>query len=156
LPEPSLASGDVLAEGWLWWWRTLLAGPSLTAPLEPTSMTELNRFSPPDFEGLGGYPVLRHVVSTRWGEANAWHSARKRAGIETFRAAARGREGAVVRAVEAEIGRRAAPFSLRIIVLPVLDRQVRSTGPSVFLVPEQVHASDVYDGWLRALVRALA
>jgi hypothetical protein len=156
LPEQSLASGSVLAAGWQWWWRTLLAQPSLTAPSEPAGMTEPSRFSPPDFEGLVGYPVLRQVVSTRWVEANAWHSARKRAGIETFRAVVRGREGAVVRAVEAEIGGRVAPFSLQIIVLPVLDRQIRSAGPSVFLIPEHVYASDDYEAWLRTLVRALA
>jgi hypothetical protein len=150
LPEPSLASGDELVEGWLWWWRTLV-----TAPPGP-DMVELNRHSPPDFEALAGHPALRHVVRARWREANAWHSARKQAGIETFRTVARGREGAVVRAVEAEIGHTAAPFSVRIIVLPVLDRQIRSAGSSTFLVPEQVHASSVYGEWLRGLVRALA
>jgi len=150
LPEPSLASGDELAEGWLWWWRSLLS-----APPEP-DMAELNRYSPPDFEALAGHPALQRVVRARWSEANAWHSARKLAGIEAFRTAARGREGAVVRAVEAEIGHPAAPFSVRIIVLPVLDRQIRSAGKSTFLVPEQVYASTVYDEWLRGLVRALA
>lgn len=159
VPEPSLPSGGELVDGWLWWWRALLARSSLTGPPQPPDMDELNRFSPPDFAGLAGYPALRRVVSTRWGEANAWHSARKRAGLAAFRAARAqelGREGAVVRAVEAEIGRKAAPFSLRIIVLPVLERQIRSAGTSTYLVPELVHASGAYDEWLRELVRTLA
>lgn len=159
VPEPSLPSGEELAEGWLWWWRALLARPPLTGFLESPDMAALNRFSPPDFEGLAGYPALRHVVGNRWVEANVWHSARKRAGIAAFRAAGaqgRGREGAVVRAVEAEIGHKAAPFSLRIVVLPVLDRQIRPAGTSTYLVPELVRASGAYDDWLRQLVRKLA
>ncbi|WP_329049109.1 hypothetical protein OG738_40815 [Amycolatopsis sp. NBC_01488] len=58
--------------------------------------------------------------------------------------------------MEAEIGRRAEPFSLQIIVLPVLDRLIRSAGPSAFLISEHGYASDGYEDWLRALVRALA
>ena len=160
LPERSVASGDELTEGWLWWWRTLLARSSRRTPPGPADMAELQGFSPPDFEALAGYPQLRRVVSTRWGEANAWHSARKRAGIEAFRAGERGRgrdrEGAAVRAVEAEIGHTAAPFSLQIIVLPVQDAQIRSAGTSTFLVSERVYASSGYDNWLRTLLRALA
>ena len=61
-----------------------------------------------------------------------------------------------MRAVEAEIGHKAAPFSVRIIVLPVHDRQIRSVGHSVFLVPESVYVSSAYDDWLRDLIRTLA
>ena len=155
LPEPSLPSGDELAEGWLWWWQTLLARPAPTG--RPSDMAELNRFGPPDFDGLGGYPALRRVVATRWSEAHAWHTARKRAGVAALQATRNpGPEGPMVRAVEAEIGHRAAPFSLRIIVLPVLDGQIRPAGQSTFLVPERVHATSAYDGWLRTVVRALA
>jgi len=154
VPEPSLTSGVPLVDGWLRWWRTLVARPSLTAS---SDRAELVRFSPPDFAGLADHPVLRDVVRARWNEADAWHSARKRAGIEAFRATrGPGREGAVVRAVEAEIGHKAAPFSVRIIVLPVHDRQIRSVGHSVFLVPESVYVSSAYDDWLRDLIRTLA
>ncbi|AEK39963.1 hypothetical protein [Amycolatopsis mediterranei] len=45
---------------------------------------------------------------------------------------------------------------MRIIVLPVLDQQIRSAGTSTYLVPELVHASGAYDDWLRELVRKLA
>ncbi|HUQ59375.1 hypothetical protein [Lentzea sp.] len=159
LPERSAASADELVEGWLWWWRAVLAQPPLTSFPPPPGVADPSRFSPPDFEGLAGHPTLRHVVTARWDEANAWHSTRKRAGVEAFRAtrsAGPGREGAAVRAVEAEIGHRSAPFSVRIIVLPVVDHQIRSAGKSTFLVPERVHASSAYDDWLRKVVRALA
>ena len=122
-------------------------------------MADLNRFSPPDFEGLAGCPALRRVVAARWGEAHAWHSARKRAGVAALQATRTpwpGREGAIVREVEAEIGHKAASFSLRIVVLPVLDEQIRPVGNSTFLVPERVHASSAYDDWLRTVVRAVA
>jgi hypothetical protein len=154
VPEPSLASGEGLVEGWLWWWRSALAMST-----GPPESAELTRFSPPDFDGLVGYPVLRDVVSARWTEAQAWQSARKRAAIDAFLAAhgrGPGREGAIVATVEAEIGHRAVPFSARIIVLPVHDHQIRSVGQYTFLVPERVHASSTYDDWLRGLVRALA
>jgi hypothetical protein len=145
LPEPSLASGEPLVEGWLFWWRAVLA--------------DRLRLSAPLFEDLTDYPELRQVVTARWRAANAWHTARKRAGIEAFQAArgrAAGREGTVVRAVEAEIGHKAAPFTVRIIVLPVLDEQIRSAGDVTFLVPERMYVSDGYEAWLRRLVRALA
>ncbi|HEX4702242.1 MAG TPA: hypothetical protein VH352_08965 [Pseudonocardiaceae bacterium] len=149
LPQPSLDSGDDLAEGWVLWWRTLVARTW------QAGVDELTRFSPPDFDGLTDYPTLRQVIRTRWREANAWHSARKRAGVRALRATA-GQEGAVVGAVEAEIGRKAAPFSLRIIVVPVLDQRIRSAGTSTFLVPERLYAGTDYDDWLRELVRTLA
>jgi hypothetical protein len=150
-PEPSLPSGDELVEGWLWWWRTLL-----TRTATP-DLAELSRCGPPDFEGLAGHPALREVVGARWGEAQSWYSARKQAGVRAFLAAhSRAREGVVVRAVETELGHDAEPFSVRIVVLPVRDEEIRSAGHATFLVPERVHATGAYDDWLHALVRALA
>lgn len=162
LPEPSVSSGAALAEGWLFWWRALLSQPELTAPFTPDDIAELERFGPPGFSGLAAYPQLQRIAAARWEEANAWDTARKRAGIAAFRSAVASRgpgagtEGAVVRSVEAEVGHKAAPFQLRIIVVPVLDEEIRSMGGGAFLVPERVRGTDVYDRWLRAIVRALA
>jgi hypothetical protein len=158
LPEPSLSSGGPLAGGWLWWWKALLARPAQSGRPVSEFMADLARFGPPDFDGLIDYPELRQVVTARWSEANAWHSARKRAGVEAFRASSgqHGREGAIVRAVEAEIGHKAAPFELRIIVLPVLDSEIRPAGSLTFLVPERMRVTSAYADWLRQVVRALA
>lgn len=158
LPEPSQSSGEPLADGWLWWWKAVLARPAPSGRPSPEFMADLARFGPPDFDGLSDYPQLRQVVAARWSEANAWHSARKRAGVEALRTSRgqHGREGTIVRAVEAEIGHKAAPFELRIIVLPVLDSEIRSAGKLTFLVPERVRATSAYDDWLRKVVRALA
>ena len=158
LPEPSLSSGEPLAAGWLWWWQAVLARPARSGQPTHEVIADLARFSPPDFDGLADYPALQRVVVTRWSEADAWHSARKRAGIDAFRveSSQRDREGTIVRAVEAEIGHKAAPFELGIIVLPVLDDEIRPAGNLTFLVPERVRATNAYDQWLRQVVRALA
>jgi hypothetical protein len=162
LPAPSVPSGGALAEGWLFWWRALWSQRELSPPLTPEDRAELSRFGPPDFSGLAAYPQLRRVVAARWEEANAWHSSRKRSGIDTLRSAAASRgpgpgvEFFVVRSVEEEIGHKAAPFKLRIIVAPVLDDEIRSVGGAAFLVPERIHGTEAYTRWLRAAVRALA
>jgi len=164
LPAPSVPSGAALAEGWLFWWRALLSQPDPPVPPTPDDLAEPSRFGPPDFRGLEAYPELRRVAAARWEEANAWHSSRKRSGIDAFRSAAASRgprpgpgiEFAVVRSVEEELGHKAAPFHLRIIVVPVLDEEIRSVGGATFLVPERVRATEAYTRWLRAAVRAMA
>jgi hypothetical protein len=156
LPERSVAASAELVEGWLAWWRELLAREVMPARPEPA---DLNRFGPPDFEGLAGHPALRRVVAARWEEANEWHANRKGSGVDQFWASGaneRDREGTIVRAVEAEVGHKAAPFSVWIVVLPVRDEEIRSAGQHLFLVPERLHATSAYEDWLRKLVRALA
>lgn len=155
-PEPSPPSGAELVEGWLWWWRELLAQH---ATREPPSLADLNWFGPPDFEGLAAHPALRRAIVARWREADEWHTARMRAAVDQFWASGAhevDREGTIVRAVEAEVGHKAAPFSLRIVVLPVRDEEIRSAGQHLFLVPEHLYPSSGYEDWLRRLVRALA
>jgi len=66
---------------------------------------------PPDYSGLGEWPVLRRVVAARWGEAGQWHNQRKRADL------AAGppndlRTVYVVRDLERELGRAVKPFEL--------------------------------------------
>jgi len=162
LPAPSVPSGAPLAEGWLFWWHAVVSQPEPASPFPQEDLAELGRFGPPGFSALDAYPDLQRVVAARWEEANTWHSARKRAGVKAFvsAVASHGRgpraEGVVVRSVEAEVGHEAAPFRLRIVVVPVLDEEIRSVGGGAFLVPERVHGTDAYTTWLRALVRALA
>jgi len=162
LPAPSVPSGAPLAQGWLYWWRAVLSRPEPSPSFAQDDLAELGRFGPPGFSALDAYPDLQRVVSVRWEEANTWHSARKRAGVEAFRSAIASHapgpraEGDVVRSVEAEVGHKAAPFRLKIVVVPVLDDEIRSVGGGTFLVPERVRGTDAYTTWLRALVRALA
>ncbi|WP_156893022.1 hypothetical protein [Actinokineospora enzanensis] len=148
LPDPSTPRPADLTDGWLRWWETLVAHRTRTDP----TFADISRFAPPDFAGLADHPALQAVVAARWPEADTWHSRRKRAAMSR----PHGREGDIVRAVEAEIGHEAAPFAIRITVLPIVEDRVRRVGSSLYLVPEQIYATSTYDTWLHGLVRALA
>ncbi len=157
-PGPSLASGERLAEAWLYWWRALTF-PEAAPVVTPAEAYAGASYGPPDFSVLTAYPSLREVAVARWPQAHDWRRARDRAHRTALRDAdvrSRGREGQIVREVEAELGHKAAPFALRIVVLPVLDEEIRSAGGGTYLVPEQVRAAPTYDTWLRDVVRTLA
>jgi hypothetical protein len=163
VPDPSVDDSSPLADGWRYWWETLLCAPELRPPITPRQIEEIQAFGAPDFDVLFDFPALQRVVRSRWEEANAWQSPRTRAGVEAFTAAHRSRrgpdqhgDGAVVRAVEQEIGRKAKPFSLKLIVLPVRDDEIRAVGDHTFLVSEDVYQSEAYNTWLYGVVRALA
>ena len=167
LPEPASASGEVLAKGWLYWWRAVL-GLQLHSEQEArqwaarTGPVAEGWFGPPDFGALEPFPELQRVAVARWPEMADWQSARKRSGIADRREEARspghGRysTGAVVRAVEAEIGHPAAPFELHLVLLPVAEDEIRGIGGRTFLVPERLDDTPAYEAWLHRVVRALA
>jgi hypothetical protein len=158
-PEPSLPSGAPLIEAWLYWWRTLIV-PDAAPVITHAEAYEGASYGPPDFSVLTAYPSLREVAVARWPEALEWRRPRDlahRAAMRHDRAAlSHRREGQIVREVEAEIGHKAAPFVLRIAVLPVVDEEIRSVGDGTYLVPAQVRATPAYDTWLRDVVRSLA
>lgn len=54
--------------------------------------------------------------------------------------------------LERELGRKARPFSLEFVLLPVRDNQVRPVGPDRFLVPERVYDGPQWPGLLRGLL----
>ena len=58
--------------------------------------------------------------------------------------------------VEDEIGRKARPFSLEFVVLPVRDDQIRPIRPTRWLVPERLYDSVRWPEHLRALVITVA
>lgn len=159
LPAPSLPSGAPLAEAWLYWWRVLEV-PDNAPAVTPAEAFEGASYGPPDFSILTAYPHLREVAVARWPEALDWRRSRDlthRAARRHERATrAHDREGQVVREVEAEIGHKAAPFALRIVILPVADTEIRRLGDNTYLVPAQVRATASYDTWLRNVVRTLA
>jgi hypothetical protein len=159
VPTPSVASGEPLREDWLFWWHAALRLLLIPPQELRARFDDLEAFGPPAFEGLDAYPDLQRATVARWHEAQGWHMARKRAGIEAMRQAParqRLREGEIVRAVEAEIGHKASPFALRLVILPVADDEIRSLGNHTFLVPERLRATDAYERWLYRVVRALS
>jgi hypothetical protein len=60
--------------------------------------------------------------------------------------------GHVVAELEAEMGRKARPFSLEFVLLRVRDDQVRPAGPDRYLVPECVYDGPRWPGLLRDLL----
>jgi hypothetical protein len=140
-----------LAEGWLAWWHALAEASGADSAGRPPDPT----FSPPDFAGLADWPALRRVVTRRWSEANEWHSARKRAGVRAgaFRDS---RTGRVVAGVERELGRKARPFALELVLLPVHDDEVRRVRPTRYLVSEAFHDGPRWPDVLRTLITPLA
>ncbi|WP_037605234.1 hypothetical protein [Streptacidiphilus rugosus] len=161
LPAPSLEAGlaaePALAEAWRAWWQASVAQAFGKPTGDFARDTAIRaRFGPPGFESVAPGP-LREAAQRRWAEAMKWHNARKRAGVQAMIAdGARQPEGEVVRAVEAQLGRRAEPFSVSLTVIPVLDDRIRSVGGRAFLIPEHLRGTPRYADWLHGLVRALA
>jgi len=153
LPDPSTDPPDAaeLAAGWLAWWQSLTEIPPLSPPFDRSHPPGVMAFSPPGFPGLAGWPVLRRVVADRWREAHDWHTARMNAGLEAG-AHRDMRTGRVVAQLERELGRKARPFSLEFVLLPVRDDQVRPIGPGRYLVPERVYDGPQWPELLRALL----
>ncbi|GES27485.1 hypothetical protein Aple_103850 [Acrocarpospora pleiomorpha] len=155
LPDRRTDPSDAaeLAEGWLAWWRSLVTAPSTTLPLDRQNPPVAWSFTPPAFSGLHGFPALRQAVAGHWEEAHRWHSAQKSVGLASgLHLHEKVPTGQVVAEVENELGRKARPFSLELVVLPVRDDEIRPVGPYRYLVPERVHDGPRWPGLLRSLV----
>ena len=152
-PDPSTGPADAteLAAGWLAWWHSLVGLPRLSPPFDPAGPPALLPVGPPDYPALAQWPALRRAVTRRWRQAHDWHSARMKAGLEAglYHDA---RTGQVVAGLEREMGRKARPFSLALVLLPVRDEQVRQAGADRYLVPERVHDGPQWLGLLRGLL----
>jgi hypothetical protein len=153
LPDPGTDPSDAaeLAAGWLAWWHALIELPPLSPPSDPARPPGLLAFVAPDFPGLAAWPALQRAVTGRWTQAQGWHNARLEAGLEAglHRDA---RTGQVVTELERDLGRKARPFSLDLVLLPVRDEQVRSAGADRYLVPERVYDGPQWPGLLRGLL----
>jgi hypothetical protein len=153
LPDPSTDPADAaeLAAGWLAWWHSLTGLPPLSPPFDLAHPPALLAFITPDFPGLTAWPALRRAATGRWRQAQDWHNARKKAGLDAglYRDA---RTGQVVADLERELGRKARPFSLDLVLLPVRDEQVRPAGADRYLVPERIHDGPRWPQVLRSLL----
>ena len=157
LPDPSTGPSDAaeLAAGWLAWWHSLIELPPVSPPFDRAHPPAALAFGPPDFLGLAGWPALHRAVTRRWRQAHEWHNARMKAGVEAG-LGSDARTGEVVAELERELGRKARPFSLDLVLLPVRDDQVRPVGPDRYLVPERVYDGPRWPGLLRGLLIARA
>ena len=153
LPDPGTDPSDAaeLGAGWLAWWHALIGLPPLSPSSDPADPPALLAFDPPDFPALAAWPALQRAVTRRWRQAYDWHNARMKAGLEAglHRDA---RTGLVVAELERQLGRKARPFSLDFVLLPVRDEQVRPAGADRYLVPERVYDGPQWPEVLRGLL----
>jgi hypothetical protein len=126
------------------------AAPAITA-VRPGPPARAAGVQPTRFPSLAAWPALRQVVTGRWRQAYDWHNTRKKAGLEASLHHDR-RTGQVVAELERELGRKARPFSLDLVLLPVRDEQVRAAGTDRYLVPERVYDGPRWPGLLRGLL----
>jgi hypothetical protein len=153
LPAPTIGPTPELAEGWRGWWQALVGLPRFEwrPPEPPPGPPPQSAFFPPHFDGLAGWPLLRAVLARRFDEAHAWHTGRTEAELP-------GRIPQMPnlsRIVSGARGWRARPFLLDLVVLPVLDDEVRQVGDDRYLVPERIFDGPDFPGWLRAVVTRL-
>lgn len=152
--EPRLDVAEGI-DGWASWWAQLLD----VAPPNPR-LVALARDPDVDlqetrFPWLLAWPDLHRVVNQRTREASRWHDDRKFVGIrDTFPPLHR-HDGDVVRQLEHDLHRKAPPFVCEILVLPVLDDEIREFSPGRFLVPERVYNGPAWPATLTELVRPL-
>lgn len=155
-PLPT-ATSDVrdaaeLAAGWTVWWASVVESEGTWIPPGPPPT---RAFDAPDFAGLTDWPTLRRVAQGRWTEARDWSNDRSRAGIQAGKFMDM-RANEVVTEVEQALGRRARPFTLSLLVVPVEDDQPRVLGPDRYLVPESFYDGPLWPDALRRLVSARA
>jgi hypothetical protein len=154
LPEPTPGPGAEMADGWLVWWDSVLqAGTPGFSPATGLLRPDLS-FSPPGFEGLDPWPAFRQIVLRRWRRAHDWHTERKRSGIAQH-IPPEPKDTLLVQEVERSLGRPVKPFVLELILLPVLDDEVRRVHETRYLVPEQVYDGPGWPDVLRPLVISL-
>jgi len=130
LPEaaPSVAAEgvvhsppEVIGQWNGWWTRALTIGPLALAELEP-----------PHFPAFAEAPALRDLLRVHFHDARRWSAHQKRSSV---RANTRGLPlGELVAAVEHGMGRAAAPFRLRLDVVPVAGHGMWKVRPAHLLV----------------------
>ncbi|OIV35272.1 hypothetical protein BIV57_22410 [Mangrovactinospora gilvigrisea] len=141
LPAPGAGADRTgWEEAWLAWWRTALLGAAAGTGAEAELPGPLGR-----------------AVAARVQEALRWQEGRKKAGMDVF-LAGRGRELTVTRTVaelEEELGREARAFDAELVMLPVLEDEVRRVGPAKWLVPERVRLGPDWPDVARRLLEPL-
>lgn len=142
---------DALRTEWEAWWRRLVL------PADRPKQWELE---PPEFTPFARSPELRQLLRERFPDARLWAGRRHEEFVEA--AVERIHRGdhdinAVVVACQRELGRRAEPFHLDVIVLPVAEPDIWIIGPSSVVVSTRLrNDSPAFRDAVAPLVHALA
>lgn len=150
-PSPAVERLDDpdAAAGWRAWWEILLAVPG-------TGSRNRLELHPPDFAVLDPWPGLQGLAVRRHREALDWSGARKRPEAVERRWRRSGPLTIeVVNEAAARAGRRPAPFRLDLLVIPVLEDEVRRVDDTRYVVPERVLDGPDWPARLAALVEPL-
>lgn len=138
------------SEQWARWWERELGRDDAQG----------RGFCAPDAR-FGDGPALVALLDACHDEAMRWSSDRKgeesEATAEAMRREDPGPEGALVSAVEREIGRKARPFELEVTVLPVAGKGAWRVAPGHVVVSRALRADTAaYGEWLTQVIRELA
>ncbi|MFL6076531.1 MAG: hypothetical protein ACJ73S_24315 [Mycobacteriales bacterium] len=153
LTEPPVPVDPALAElvrpgaelEWLAWWRRLWRAGVGDRPVQP-----------PEFLELVDEPVLRALARVGWPQAVRWAEQRKREHARTVSRAAPV-ESLMVRYTERDRRRRARPFALDVVVLPLAGQRGWRTDPDRVLITSALYADRfAYAAFLRPAIAALA
>ncbi|CAG6397721.1 conserved hypothetical protein [Actinacidiphila cocklensis] len=135
------------SEQWARWWEGELARQEGVE----------HGFFAPDAR-FGDGQELDALVRARLDDARRWSGERGHEEAEAHRDGSYpDEENGLVRAVEAEIGRKARPFELEVIELPVAGRFGRRLSEGLVLVSRALRADpEAYRDWLTPVLRDLA
>lgn len=132
MPRSTSDAPDALVAPWVAWWTEIVTGGRADAPILPGDWTGMVT---EDFAALSGSPVLQGLARARWGEATAWHEFRKR-DLELDRRAPPVHSGPLADTLERWGRRLGRQVHLELVVLPVIDDEIRAATESRYLVSE--------------------
>lgn len=142
-PARPLSDPAAAATGWRAWWSAVVTrsdhepGAAEGADAWATFRAAQRRPATAS-DALAPWPELAAAAESRTREFHAWHAARKTAGLQRL-GPGDYRDGRVVQALEHRLGRTAPPFVVELLILPVLDDEIRTVRPRRHLVPERVY-----------------
>ena len=110
--EPAGVDVAAASAQWSAWWSDALR------------VGDVAELVPPGFPAFDHAPELQALLRRHFAAANGWAAQRKREHVPLAVGPEAADLGGLVRAVEVELGRTAAPFELRITELPVAGKEL--------------------------------
>jgi hypothetical protein len=152
LPAATTHPDPTLDAEWIVWWHSLVGAPGRDrSPCEPVPEPA---YDTPDPLGLAGRPVLSEVIVRRWAEVRAWNADRTAAGLAAHVPPPL-IDVRIVQEYEQSIGRKAKPFDVELILLPVREDTIRHVFDHRYLVPERFYDGPQWPDWLRGLLNRI-
>lgn len=155
LPESTVASSRDLAAAWSTWWTAIIAGGVIPTPRGTTISGEWVGMMEPEFSGLAPWPALQSLARARYGEAKAWHDAREREGMRRILEHPPPSLPGVGPTLERWGMRLGHEAVVELLVLPVIDDEIRPIREDRLMVSEGAYRSPGFAERLAAYVDRL-